>query len=48
MDLDAASMTDRVSLREELEAVGIEDILTQLDRELIGLRPVKTRIREIA
>ncbi|MBR1191173.1 CbbX protein [Bradyrhizobium sp. AUGA SZCCT0160] len=41
-------MTDRVSLREELEAVGIEEILTQLDRELIGLKPVKTRIREIA
>ena len=48
MDMDAAAMTDRVSPREELEAVGIEEILTQLDRELIGLRPVKTRIREIA
>jgi probable Rubsico expression protein CbbX len=48
MDRDAAAMTDRISLREELEAVGIEDILTQLDLELIGLRPVKTRIREIA
>src|SRR5947207_2390871 len=48
MDRNAAARTDRVSLREELEAVGIEDILTQLDRELIGLRPVKTRIREIA
>lgn len=48
MDLDASPMTDRVSLREELEAVGIEEILTQLDRELIGLKPVKTRIREIA
>lgn len=48
MDLDASPMTDRVNLREELEAVGIEDILTQLDRELIGLKPVKTRIREIA
>src|SRR5712692_5216008 len=48
MDLDALPMTDRVSLREELEAVGIEEILTQLDRELIGLKPVKTRIREIA
>src|SRR5258708_12955481 len=47
MDLDAPPMTDRVSLREELEAVGIEEILTQLDRELIGLKPVKTRIREI-
>ncbi|CAN7680284.1 CbbX protein [Bradyrhizobium sp. LjRoot220] len=41
-------MTDKVSLREELEAVGIEEILSQLDRELIGLKPVKTRIREIA
>src|SRR5947207_11110475 len=48
MDLDAAAMTDRVNLREELEAVGIEEILTQLDSELIGLKPVKTRIREIA
>jgi probable Rubsico expression protein CbbX len=46
MDVDAAP--DRVNLREELEAVGIEDVLTQLDRELIGLKPVKTRIREIA
>jgi probable Rubsico expression protein CbbX len=48
MDLDVPALTDRVSLREELEAVGIEDILSQLDRELIGLKPVKTRIREIA
>lgn len=41
-------MTDKVNLREELEAVGIDEILRQLDRELIGLKPVKTRIREIA
>src|ERR1017187_3320217 len=41
-------MTDKISLREELEAVGIDGILGQLDRELIGLKPVKTRIREIA
>ena len=47
MDVDAAPTTDRVNLREELEAVGIEDVLSQLDRELIGLKPVKTRIREI-
>ncbi|WP_065750351.1 CbbX protein [Bradyrhizobium paxllaeri] len=46
--MDVPATTDRVSLREELEAVGIEEILTQLDRELIGLKPVKTRIREIA
>src|SRR3954453_4706451 len=48
MDLDTAPMTDVVNLRDELEAVGIEEILSQLDRELIGLKPVKTRIREIA
>lgn len=41
-------MTGSVNLREELEAVGIDEILKQLDRELIGLQPVKTRIREIA
>lgn len=41
-------MIDSVNLREELESVGIEEILQQLDRELIGLRPVKTRIQEIA
>src|SRR2546427_2854210 len=48
MDLDTAPMTDAVNLRDELEAVGIEEILSQLDRELIGLKPVRTRIREIA
>ncbi|WEF51062.1 CbbX protein [[Pseudomonas] carboxydohydrogena] len=37
-----------VDLRQEFEAVDIESILSQLDRELIGLVPVKTRIREIA
>ncbi len=48
MDMDSLPMTDKVGLREELEAVGIQGILAQLDRELIGLKPVKTRIREIA
>src|SRR6478672_1000131 len=48
MDVDTTPTTDAVNLRDELEAVGIEEILSQLDRELIGLRPVKTRIREIA
>ncbi|WP_438278334.1 CbbX protein [Nitrobacter sp.] len=41
-------MQDKVNLREELEAVGIGEILKQLDQELIGLKPVKTRIQEIA
>src|SRR6266702_1691890 len=48
MDVDITPMTEAVNLRDELEAVGIEEILSQLDRELIGLKPVKTRIREIA
>lgn len=37
VDLDAAYATS-----------GVGDVLAQLDRELIGLKPVKTRIREIA
>src|SRR3989449_11549192 len=48
MDVDTTPMIDAVNLRDELEVVGIEEILAQLDSELIGLRPVKTRIREIA
>ena len=41
-------MQEKINLREELEAVGINEILKQLDQELIGLKPVKTRIQEIA
>jgi probable Rubsico expression protein CbbX len=37
-----------IRLRDEIEGAGINDVLTQLDRELVGLKPVKTRIREIA
>ena len=37
-----------INLRDEFECVGIEEVLEQLDRELVGLKPVKTRIREIA
>ena len=37
-----------VDLRREFAEVGIGEVLDQLDRELIGLKPVKTRIREIA
>src|SRR6201994_2197887 len=39
---------EQVDLRAEFNEVGIGDVLDQLDRELIGLKPVKTRIREIA
>lgn len=37
-----------IDLRKEFESVEIAAVLEQLDRELIGLVPVKTRIREIA
>ncbi len=37
-----------VDLRQEFESVEIAPILAQLDQELIGLLPVKSRIREIA
>jgi len=42
------ALPERVDLRAEFNEVGIGEVLDQLDRELIGLRPVKTRIREIA
>lgn len=39
---------DTIDLRREFEDVDIAPVLEQLDRELVGLAPVKTRIREIA
>ncbi len=38
----------RVDLRAEFDAAGIAEVLDRLDRELVGLAPVKTRIREIS
>ncbi|TIO47431.1 MAG: CbbX protein [Mesorhizobium sp.] len=37
-----------IDLHEEFETSGVKDILAELDRELIGLAPVKRRIRETA
>lgn len=37
-----------IDLREEYQKSGVAEVLDELDRELIGLRPVKQRIREIA
>lgn len=37
-----------VDLQEELRSSNAQEVLDQLDRELIGLKPVKTRIRETA
>ena len=39
---------DLVNLKQEFEASNIDEVMDKLDRELIGLTPVKTRIREIA
>jgi len=37
-----------VDLRAEYESSGVKDVLAELDRDLIGLAPVKKRIRETA
>ncbi|MEG6509230.1 CbbX protein [Methyloligella sp. 2.7D] len=42
---DAAGEID---LNKEIAESGIEEVLDELDRELVGLAPVKKRIREIA
>jgi len=41
-------MDSSIDLSASLADSGVAELLEQLDRELIGLRPVKTRIREIA
>jgi probable Rubsico expression protein CbbX len=40
--------TDKVDLEAEFKSSNIQEVLDKLDRELIGLVPVKTRIREVA
>jgi probable Rubsico expression protein CbbX len=42
------SDTEKLNLREEYEKRQIQEILDQLDRDLVGLVPVKTRLKEIA
>ena len=39
---------DKIDLRQEMAEAGVNAVLDQLDEELVGLRPVKLRIREIA
>ncbi len=41
-------MSDTVDLKALLEESRVADVLDELDRDLIGLQPVKNRIREIA
>ena len=42
------SSTGKVNLREEYKKRQIQEILDQLDKDLVGLVPVKTRLKEIA
>ena len=37
-----------VDLQAEFEASNMDEVMSRLDREMVGLKPVKTRIREIA
>ncbi len=39
---------DSVDLAEDFRASGVGEVLAELDRELVGLKPVKQRIRETA
>jgi len=41
-------MGESIDLKSLLAESGVTGVLDELDRELVGLRPVKTRIREIA
>ena len=41
-------MTDSIDLKRDFAASGLDEELGQLDRDLVGLAPVKRRIREIA
>jgi probable Rubsico expression protein CbbX len=44
----AEPLPDTVDLTKELAEAGVDNVLAELDTELVGLAPVKTRIREIA
>jgi len=48
MATPTASDNTVIDLQLAYEGAGIQEMLDQLDRELVGLRPVKARIREIA
>jgi len=39
---------ERIDLAREYEEAGIGEVLDSLDRDLVGLVPVKRRVREIA
>ena len=45
---DPQQTASEVNLKEEFQLSGVGDILSELDNDLIGLEPVKTRIKETA
>lgn len=47
-EVPEAAAPAAIDLREEFETSGVKDVLAELDRDLIGLAPVKRRIRETA
>ena len=47
-DQQTTQQTDAVDLEAEFRESNVQEVLDQLDRELVGLAPVKTRIHEIA
>ena len=47
-EVPADKFVEKIDLNNELVSSGVAEVLDQLDKELIGLEPVKTRIRETA
>ena len=45
---EGSEASELIDLRGPYESAGIQEVLDQLERDLVGLRPVKARIREIA
>jgi probable Rubsico expression protein CbbX len=45
---DPTTRPKAINLHQQFEDSGVADVLRELDRELVGLAPVKTRIRETA
>jgi len=45
---DLSMATERIDLQAAFANSGVSEVITALDRELVGLKPVKRRIREIA
>ncbi|HEX5637668.1 MAG TPA: CbbX protein [Gammaproteobacteria bacterium] len=45
---NSSAVPDKIDLEAEFQSSHIQEVLDKLDRELVGLKPIKTRIREVA